>query len=76
LHSGSRQQGLVVHGASAILYECSDSWNPSSLEIDLGHELLIWKRSGITCELSFHGHSLLNQQLDLAVARATSLIAQ
>ena len=66
---------LVVHGASAVLYECSDSWNPSSGEIDVGHELLVWKQSGITCEVSFHGHSLLNQLLDIVVARATSLIA-
>jgi hypothetical protein len=65
---------LQVHGVSAALYECSDVWNQSSGEIDVGHELLVWKQSGVTCEVSFHGHSLLNQELDVVVARATSLV--
>lgn len=68
------QTAIVVHGASAKLYECSDVWNRSSGEIDVGHELLIWQQSGITCEVSFHGHSQLNQQLDAVIARATTLV--
>jgi hypothetical protein len=66
--------GVRVHGEPATLYECSDVWDRSSGEIDVGHELLIWRESGVACEVSFHGHSLLNQELDLVVARATVLV--
>jgi hypothetical protein len=65
---------VVIHGAPAAAYECSDTWNPSSLEIDVGHELLVWTQGGVTCEVSFHGHSLVNLELDLAIARATTLV--
>ncbi len=65
---------LVVHSGLAVLYECSDVWSRSSPELDVGNELLVWKQSGITCEVSFHGHSLLNQELDVIAARATSLV--
>lgn len=65
---------LQVHGDSAALYECSDVWNQSSLEIDVGHELLVWKQSGVTCEVSFHDHSLLNQELVVVAARAITLV--
>ncbi len=65
---------LKIHGSAATPYECSDTWNQSSIEIDVGHELLVWQQSGVTCEVSLHGHSLLNQELDVAIARATTLV--
>lgn len=65
---------LKIHGVSAAVYECSDTWDQSSLEIDVGHELLVWKQAGVTCEVSLHGHSLLNQELVVAIAGATSLV--
>ncbi len=65
---------LVIHGAPATIYECSDNWDPSSLQIDVGHELLIWQQIGITCEVSLHGHSPLNEQLDIVIARATFMV--
>ena len=36
-------------------------------------DLLVWNDSGITCEVSFHGHSQVNIELDIAVADATEL---
>lgn len=70
----NQRRSLVVHGSTAKLYECSEVRKGSSVEIDLGHDLLIWRQSGVTCEVSFHGHSRVNQDLDLVVARATSMI--
>jgi hypothetical protein len=35
----------------------------------------VWKDSGITCEVSFHGHSPVNIGLDIAVADATKLVS-
>ena len=32
-------------------------------------------RLGITCEVSFHGHSRVNIELDIAVADATELVS-
>ncbi len=36
------------------------------------HDLLVWNDSRITCEGSFHGHSQVNIDLDIAVADATT----
>ena len=65
---------LVIHGSVAGMYECSDVWNRASGELDVGHELLVWKQDGVTCEVSFHGHSTVNQNLGVAVAEATSML--
>jgi hypothetical protein len=64
-----------IHGAPARMYECSESSNGSSVELDLGHELLVWTQAGVTCEVSIHGHSRVNQQLDIAIAQSTSMIS-
>jgi len=65
---------LMVHGSPANLYECSEGPHGPSTELYLGHELLVWNQNGVTCEVSFHGHSQVNQDLDVAVARATSMV--
>lgn len=63
-----------VHGSVAKFYQCADSRTPSSqTEIVMGHTLLVWNDAGITCEVSFHGHSQVNVDLDVAVANATTL---
>jgi hypothetical protein len=41
----------------------------------MGHDLLVWNDSGIACEVSLHGHSQVNVDLDIAVADATYLIS-
>jgi hypothetical protein len=67
---------LRVHGSLATLYQCSDSSStPGQLEIIMGHDVLAWNDSGITCEVSFHGHTQVNIALDIAVADATELVS-
>lgn len=66
---------LRVHGAPAALFQCADiSTGPGTVEIYIGHELLEWETAGIVCQVSFHGHSLVNIALDSAVADATRLV--
>jgi hypothetical protein len=66
---------LLVHGLVARMYECSETADASSIELDQGHELLVWRQEGVTCEVSFHGHSRANQVLALAVARSTRMVS-
>jgi hypothetical protein len=40
-----------------------------------GHDLLVWHSGGITTEVSFHGHSQVNLDLDIAIADATKLVS-
>jgi hypothetical protein len=64
-----------VHGAVTMLYQCSDaSTAPGVLELIKGHDLLVWDDAGVTTEVSFHGHSQVNVDLDKAVANATVLV--
>ena len=66
---------LSVHGSPATLFQCSDaSVGLRTPEIYIGHELLEWTSAGIVCQVSFHGHSLANIALDIAVADATQLV--
>jgi hypothetical protein len=68
-------KAVRVHGAVAKLYQCSDaSTAPGVLELLKGHDLLVWEHAGITTEVSFHGHSQVNVDLDIAVANATLLV--
>jgi hypothetical protein len=64
-----------VHGAVAMLYQCSDAPTaPGVVELLKGHDLLVWDDAGITAEVSFHGHSQINVDLDIALANATVLV--
>lgn len=64
-----------VRGSEAKFYECSTSpTGPGQLQLILGHELLVWKDDGVTTEISFHGLSQVNRDLDLAAADATFLV--
>jgi hypothetical protein len=63
-----------VHGSVAKLYQCADSRTSLfQIETVTGHTLLVWNDAGVTCEVSFHGHSQVNVDLDVAVAKATTL---
>jgi hypothetical protein len=65
-----------VRGHLAKLYQCGVASNSGSeLRIVEGHTILVWNDAGITCEVSFHGHSRTNVDLDVAVANATVLVA-
>jgi hypothetical protein len=68
---------IRIHGAVATLYQCSDSsGGHGGLELYMGHDLLVWTDAGITCEVSFHGHSQVNVDLDVAVADSTKLVSR
>jgi hypothetical protein len=72
---------LVVHSSEASMYECGDDPGPSVpiadqyMETVSGHELVEWRQGGVTCEVSFHGHSTVNQDLAVAVAQSTRMIS-
>jgi hypothetical protein len=65
-----------VHGSVATLYQCeSPGSSPGVNQLIQGHDLLVWHSGGITAEVSFHGHSQVNLDLDIAVADATKLVS-
>jgi hypothetical protein len=71
---------LVVHSSVASMYECGQDPGPSApiadqyIETISGHELVEWRQDGVTCEVSFHGHSMVNQDLAVAVAQSTHMV--
>ena len=66
---------LRVNGAIAKLYQCPVSGGgPDVFELIMGHQLLVWNQAGITCEVSFHGISQVNVDLDVAVADSTRMV--
>ena len=67
---------IKVHGSAARLYQCADSGtSPGENELVVGHDMLVWDVGGITTEVSFHGHSQVNVDLDVAVADGTELVS-
>lgn len=69
-------KAIRIRGAVAKLYQCSaSSGAQEGLELYMGHDLLVWTDAGITCEVSFHGHSQVNVDLDIAVADSARLVA-
>ena len=64
-----------VQERRAIVYQCSSDQTHNQLELVSGHTLLVWKDAGMTSEVSFHGHSQVNVDLDVAVANATVLVS-
>lgn len=64
-----------IHGTVGSFYECADSSNDrDAIETVQGHDLLEWRQDGLLCQVSFHGHSALNFDLDVAMAKATMLV--
>jgi hypothetical protein len=66
--------GVRVQRRPASLYQCGSTQSLTEIELISGHTLLVWNDAGITCEVSFHGHSQVNVDLDVAVANATVLV--
>jgi hypothetical protein len=72
----SSSDQISVHGHVAKLYQCADASNSvTEIQIVEGHTLLVWSDAGTTCEVSFHGDSQVNIDLDVAVANATVLVS-
>ncbi len=71
---------LVVHRSIASMYECGQDPGPSApiadqyMETVSGHEMVEWRQAGVTCEVSFHGHATVNQDLAVAVAQSTHMV--
>ena len=71
---------LVVHRSNASMYECGQDPGPSApiadqyMETVSGHEMVEWRQAGVTCEVSFHGHATVNQDLAVAVAQSTHMV--
>ena len=67
---------IRVSGASAELYRCPEvPSGPATFQLYMGHELLVWHDRGLTAEVSFHGLSQVNADLDVAVADAAVLVS-
>jgi len=67
---------IRVSGVVATLYQCPEtSSGPATFQLYMGHELLVWNDRGMTAEVSFHGLSQVNADLDVAVADATVLVS-
>jgi hypothetical protein len=71
----SEKPVLRIHGSTATYFQCADSSSDrNAIEIVAGHDLLQWRQAGLLVQVSFHGHSQVNLDLDLAVARSVRLI--
>jgi hypothetical protein len=71
-----RARPTRIHGSLAKFYECANGpLTPDTPALYLGHDLLTWTERGLQVQVSFHGHSAVNQDLDVAVARATIVVA-
>jgi len=71
---------VVVHSSVVSMYECGQDpgytvpISQQYIETVSGHELVEWVEDGVTCEVSFHGHSTVNQDLAVAVAQSTHMV--
>jgi len=69
------EPSIRIHGSPGMFFECANSSaDPNAKTTVQGHELLQWKQNGMITQVSFHGHSQVNRDLDLAVARSVELI--
>jgi hypothetical protein len=64
-----------IHGAVPRFYQCANGpMTPDAPAFYLGHDLLTWRERGLLVEVSFHGHTSVNQDLDVAVAKSTIVV--
>jgi hypothetical protein len=69
------QPAVRIHGSVGAFFQCADSSSDrNAIETVEGHDLLQWKQDDMLIQVSFHGHSQVNLDLDLAVARSVHLI--
>ena len=48
---------------------------PEGSELNSGHVVLVWRAGGVTYAVSLHGHTPLNERLDLLIARHLHMVA-
>lgn len=65
-----------IHGSGGTIYQCANSSNDrNAIETIAGHDMLQWVDHGMVTQVSFHGHSQVNLDLDLAIARSVVLVS-
>lgn len=71
----SGKAGVRIAGSVGTYYQCADSSNErNAIETIAGHDMLQWVDHGMVTQVSFHGHSQVNLDLDLAIARSVMLV--
>ncbi len=70
-----RGSHVRVQEQAASVYQCGSDQSLNQIELVSGHTLLVWRDAGVTSEVSFHGHTEVNVDLDVAVANATVLVS-
>ena len=71
----SEQSRVAVNGSAGTYYQCANSSNDrNAIETIAGHDMLQWVDHAMVTQVSFHGHSQVNLNLDLAVARSVVLV--
>lgn len=66
---------IRIHGSVGTFFQCAESSSDrNAVQTVAGHDLLQWKQDGMLNQVSFHGHSPVNLDLDLAVAQSVHLI--
>lgn len=66
---------VAINGSTGIYYQCANSSNDHrAIETIAGHDMLQWIDHGMVTQVSFHGHTQVNLDLDLAVARSVVLV--
>jgi hypothetical protein len=74
-HASTSVTPTRIHGDVAKFYQCANG--PMTYDtpaLYLGHDLLTWRERGLLVQVSFHGHTSVNQDLDVAVAKATIVV--
>jgi hypothetical protein len=66
----STEAGSPMDGAATTWVECPDSGG-----MHAGHVLLRWTRGGVIYAVSLHGHTAINRQVELAIARSIEYVA-
>lgn len=65
----------AINGSAGIYYQCANSSKDRyAIETIAGHDMLQWIDHGMVTQVSFHGHTQVNFDLDLAVARSVILL--
>jgi hypothetical protein len=63
------QGGTVIGATHVDPYRASFVSFPEGSNLNSGHVALIWHQDGVTYAVSLHGHTRLNQRLDLLIAQ-------
>lgn len=71
----SGKADVRVNGSDGTYYQCADSSSDrNAIETIAGHDMLQWVDQGMITQVSFHGHSQVNLDLDLKIANSVVLV--